>query len=122
MRVVAVRPAFVADRWRDSYLGHAVDDPLDDGRTWQQVEAEIRALPDDASVIAIDAVIGNHSWTYLECAECRNDIQRGVRVGYEEDRRYPGTGSYSKWGAVLCESCLRGATAALRSGGNEVAL
>lgn len=122
MRIVAIRPAFVADKWRDKYQCWAVDHPLNDGRTWPEVEAAIRALPSNTTTAEINTVIGNHSWTPMQCAECGEEIQRGVHLGYEEDCRYPGTGSYRRWGAVLCGHCLGAAVKALESGENEVPL
>lgn len=115
MRLVAIRPSFVADRWHGRYASRPADDPLNDGRTWPEVEEQIRALPADASVADINAVIGNHSWTPLQCAECGTDIQRGVHLGYELDHRYSGSKSYRRWGAVVCAGCLEKAAVALAS-------
>ena len=40
-------------------------------------------------------IIGNGSWTKLECEECQQDVERAVQIGE----------------TLLCEDCVRRATA-----------
>lgn len=57
---------------------------------------------------AVDAIIGNDSWTENHCSECARQHDTLVGVGTDEDR----TGGVAAW---LCRDCLRAALAMVRA-------
>jgi hypothetical protein len=70
---------------------------------WGQDKVEIRellnALPKPVDPNEVDRIIGNTSWTYLACSECRKDAEEVVRVGHEPD--------YESCTAYLCKACAK---------------
>lgn len=58
---------------------------------------ELPALEPDA----VNAVIGNTSWTECVCSDCQAQVEQVIRVGQEPD--------YESATAYLCADCLRAA-------------
>lgn len=56
----------------------------------------------------VDEVIGNGSWTRLECNECGEDVQAVVEVGQPPD--------YESSTAQICGPCLKKASKLIRCG------
>jgi hypothetical protein len=85
VKLITITPQSVADRWRDQYLNCGLF-RLGDGRKPQEIEAELRALPANATSQEIDAVMGNGSWTNLKCDDCgTRHLSVVVSVGEEPD-------------------------------------
>jgi hypothetical protein len=85
--------AGAANRWFDAYLGDR------DGKA-----AAIRALGESPDPDAVDAIIGNGSWTRVpQCNECKTNGAAVVQIGDEPDYE-----SHTAW---VCEDCLKKALA-----------
>jgi len=85
--------AEAADRWVAQYQGDR------EGKA-----AAIRSLGEAPDPDAVDAIIGNGSWTSVpECNECKTDVEAVVRIGDEPD--------YESSTAWVCEDCLKKALA-----------
>jgi len=91
----------VAARWRQQYsLG--TEDRFE--RTYKR----LCALDFETATAAdVRAIIGNDSWTTMRCDGCDFTVNLAVSVGAEPD--------YESSTALLCESCLRRALAALEA-------
>jgi hypothetical protein len=87
--------AEAADRWVAQYKGNL------GGKA-----SAIRALGESPDPDAVDAIIGNGSWTSVpECNECKADVAAVVRIGDEPD--------YESNTAWVCEDCLKKALAVI---------
>ena len=65
----------------------------------ETIGKKLLALGENPSPDAVDAVIGNSSWTMTpRCDECGSEEVPVVQVGEEPD--------YESNTAILCESCL----------------
>jgi hypothetical protein len=95
--------ANAAKRWRASYDPAFV---LADGEKAGAIHKALLALGPNPAPDAVDAVIGNTSWTTLDdCDGCGKKTAKLVRVGQEPD--------YDSRTACLCPRCLRAAMAVL---------
>lgn len=65
--------------------------------------AALKALGPHPDPDAVDEIIGNNSWTFIYCDECKRDVEEAVLIGgsdeYGEDR--------------ICGDCLRAGLRAL---------
>lgn len=77
-----------ADAWEYQYDGDR-----------NGVAAKIRALGKNPAPDAVDAIIGNSSWTRCTCDECDRDVEAVVQFGDEE----PYYDSDTVW---VCRECL----------------
>jgi hypothetical protein len=68
------------------------------------VAARIRALGSKPDPHAVDAIIGNGSWTRCTCNECNRDVYAVVQLGEEPDYE-----SHTAW---ICRDCIKLAAAA----------
>lgn len=102
----------VAARWRQQYEPFKNETPsfsvrkgLAEQRTKRQIAEELDALNGDTATPAeVVAIIGNNSWTRLECDECKNDeVDAVLRVGAKPD--------YESSPARLCKQCVEKAAA-----------
>ena len=81
--------AEAAERWIAQYQGDR------EGKA-----AAIRSLGEAPDPDAVDAIIGNGSWTSVpECNECKTDVEAVIRIGDEPD--------YESSTAWVCEDCLK---------------
>ena len=110
---VALRKATgkgVADNWHDAYYTNYGNQwrpgKLTCGRTAKQVHEELSALGDNASLDAIEEVIGNKSWSYPACDGCGDNCDSVVAIG-DESRAL----SY-------CKTCLEEALSLFEGGGS----
>lgn len=84
------------DRWREQYQGWEDDKIKMD--ILRQLDAAAKAPSFNADLV--DCIIGNKSWTTVECDACgRKGLDRAVIVGQEMD--------YGSRTATLCEACCR---------------
>jgi crossover junction endodeoxyribonuclease RusA len=91
----------VAARWRSQYR-EPVGDKL-------EIAMKLDALdPGTASADAVNAIIGNSSWTSMTCNECRCRVAAVVRLGEEPD--------FESHTADICFDCLAKAVALARGG------
>ena len=92
MKVITKREALlnVARRWRQQYPTNIAD------ATKVEIGEKLLAMPiGSITEAAINAVIGNDSWTKLECDECEKDS--GALVVFEAGERF----------INICEPCIR---------------
>lgn len=94
--------ASVARRHREQYQGYDPDDCLADGRSIVEIQAAIEEAGNDKE--AIDAAIGNDSWTTVTCDVCDETVSAVVQFNTGEWRP-----------ADICEKCLAQAKTLLRS-------
>jgi len=99
-RVITLRETIrgVAERWKQQYFKNG-DWRYDDK---QHIFDELKKLDlNTASKITVDGIIGNRSWTNVECSEC----------GYFHDavRECGATYNYESATAMLCRDCLKNA-------------
>lgn len=100
------RVATVAERWLRTYEDYGSGYRLAGGKSWQAVHAELLALPATATAADVEDVIGNPSWTNIECHVCGADrLDLAVVVGREPD-------GYDAAFVVACLPCLRKAVEA----------
>ena len=83
-----------AQRWGEQY---AVN-PTSEQTT---ILARLNALPPGAPPDDIDQIIGNGSWTKLECDECGTIVDAIIQLGQEPD--------YESSTASVCFDCLKAA-------------
>lgn len=87
-----------AKRWKRQYAERGKFYDPDKERIYEQ----LTALGDAPIPDAVDAAIGNNTWTEPpSCSECREFRDVIIRVGDEPD--------YESETAWLCETCLRAA-------------
>ena len=87
------RAAEAAIQWESQYQGDR------EGKA-----AAIRLLGDSPDPDAVDAIIGNDSWTRVpDCDECKREVAAVVEIGEEPD--------YESATARVCVDCLRAALA-----------
>ena len=95
----------VAKRWRKQYEPFKYDAPLFSERnglsrdlTKRQIAEKLDALdPETATADDVANIIGNRSWTRLECHECGREVDAVVEVGEKPD--------YESATAKLCKDC-----------------
>jgi hypothetical protein len=87
------------DRWAAQYAHY---DPKSDKK---EIERQLFAALDAPSFNAdlVDCIIGNKSWTRIECDECGQQVERAVQVGQEPD--------YDSHTVTLCVPCVTKAAA-----------
>lgn len=85
-------------RWELQYRGGASDEQ-------REITQKLKALVWPFTAEQVNEIIGNNSWTTLECDECGFDFETLVRVGVEPDYE-------ARW-QDLCKSCLHKALEAL---------
>jgi hypothetical protein len=86
------RASGAASEWRAQY-----------GRDQDGIAKRIEALGPSPEPDAVNAVIGNDTWTSCRCDECGHEVEFVVEVGEE-----PG---YESSTATLCGECVRRAMA-----------
>lgn len=88
----------VADRWYSCYYDKRKQDWRygDDKRV---IYEKLKDLGPNASADAVDAAIGNSSWTSCRCDECDNEVEAVMEVGQEPD--------YESSTAKICLSCVK---------------
>tara|TARA_Y100000310_G_scaffold289068_1_gene315198 strand:- start:150 stop:467 length:318 start_codon:yes stop_codon:yes gene_type:complete len=92
----------VPRHWAAQYSGPAVRDELKD------ITAVLQALPKrELTPMKINAIIGNSTWTDLNCDECGEDSERVVSLGCGD---FNGGRE-----ALICASCLEKALGLLRT-------
>lgn len=75
---------------------------------WKKVLIHLRAMDlATATEEQIAAIIGNRSWTRLECIECKQDCRTAIQLGQAFDAE--------SQTAYLCPNCLRVALSELTS-------
>lgn len=95
----------VAERWKRQYP-----------QSHQDIFQKLSALSAVADEDEITKIIGNSSWTRLQCDECGRDVDAYVTIGQEQD--------YDSSTARICRDCIAKALAlfdaeALRLAGQE---
>jgi hypothetical protein len=80
----------VAKAWREQY-----------GTDKADIAKRLDALGPDASAKEVENIIGNNTWTELNCDECGRDMSAVVRIGDPSDD------DYERRDVDLCEECLR---------------
>lgn len=96
MKVITQRDRIltVADRWRRQYSYKGVDqDKLDILKNLEALDLATCSAED------VDRVIGNNSWTCVDCNECEAKTDWVIVVGEEPD--------YESQTARLCRSCVQ---------------
>ena len=89
----------VAQRWNNQYRSKQWD-----GTDKRAIGQAIRALDLlTATEDDVASIIGNRSWTRLQCDQCEREVERVVQIA--------GTNEYGP--DNLCETCLRQAVALL---------
>lgn len=99
--------ASVPDRWAQQYSGDRF------GSEKHLITAALRSLEraNGLTKEAIDAAIGNESWTRNECNECGVDADLTITVGEPMD--------YESHTATLCADCIARAADKLRNETNS---
>lgn len=92
----------VAEKWRKQYKKLAGWTTTISGPSDKVYDALI-ALGESRDRQAINAVIGNESWTSVWCSSCGTDVCEAVEFGDE----------YGDCGAVVCKECIKEAAALL---------
>lgn len=84
----------VPDRWAGQYKGTT-------NREHQAIRARLWAALANPlfSAALVDEIIGNQSWTRIECHECGKDVSEAVELGQPDD--------YDSYTAVVCVDCLK---------------
>ena len=101
MRVITDRGLIrkVAVRWREqygNYEGHGPD-KAEVGRRLASLD------PETATRAEVDGIIGNDTWTSVDCEECgAMDVRAGVEFGGIDERT-----------VIVCAACLRTAVKAM---------
>lgn len=92
--------ADVADRWRDTHFKDTGWDTSFGEMRRECIHEALQGLcaATPSSRAAIDAAIGNESWTPIRCDECSQDAEVAVEVGEPPD--------YESSTVVLCVPCL----------------
>lgn len=96
----------VAARWRQQYEPFKDQTPMfsvragiEKLRSKREISEELDALDGDtATAQQVDAIIGNGSWTRMNCDQCKKEVTSVLRVGAELD--------YESATADLCEECV----------------
>lgn len=91
----------VVKRWAEQYPPHYHDEQK------QAVTRKLRILEADGVLnpMSIEAVIGNASWTRIECDECRQEVEAATCfAGHYEDGP----------NAMICDRCLKDALSSRR--------
>jgi len=88
----------VAERWRAQYC-HAGQWSECMGGPASAIYDKLVALDlETAGRDVVDEIIGNHSWTAIQCDGCQRDVARAAQVGQLPD--------YDSATVVLCADCL----------------
>lgn len=86
------------ERWAAQYGREPKDS------RWGIVTTTLLALPvEERTPDRIASIIGNRSWSTINCDQCGNEVSLAVVVGQMPDYDVPS--------ATLCEDCLRAALA-----------
>ncbi len=89
------------DRWAATYLQHLRINPSLAGNKYEIYLKLKNEQPQTED--AIEAIIGNRSWTRLICNECKQDVEVCVQLGEEPN--------YESSTARICIACLTKALA-----------
>lgn len=84
----------VADRHRTQYAGYPQEHLLADGRSVHNIQMELNALSNSASEEDVAKIVGNKSWTRLNCDECCSEVSEVVIAGRTDPSNY------------FCRSCI----------------
>ena len=97
MKIITKRDQIksVLQRWEEQYSEAEY-------KLWpetRKIYAKLKTLDFDvATEEDIAAIIGNDTWTRLDCGECGKSVEAVVHMGEEED--------YGSLTIFLCESCI----------------
>lgn len=95
--------AGVVAKWRKQYA-NSLDMRWRDGPTKGETLTVLEAMGDHPNPDEVDRVIGNTSWTDIDCDDCGDTrLPSAMQVGEEP--------SYESSTATLCFECLRAAVA-----------
>jgi len=100
MKVITQRDLIrgVARKWRKKYQPFRDDRVIYGGFTKEEIADKLNALDGEtATAQDVENIIGNSSWTALQCHECKKYVSEVVRVGEEPD--------YESATACLCQQC-----------------
>ena len=101
----------VAERWRAQYC-HAGQWSECIGGPASAIYGKLVALDHETvGRDVVDEIIGNHSWTAIQCDGCQRDVACAVQVGQLPD--------YDSATVVLCADCLALASDLLREHPHE---
>lgn len=88
----------VAVRWKAQYYHGGTWNSCMSGSA-QVIYEKLLALDlDTAPREAVDAIIGNASWTAIQCTGCREDVDVAAEVGEPSD--------YDSATVTLCAACI----------------
>lgn len=87
-RIAGSIPNFI-----QQYLGSSFD------RT-KEIDLLRQLDPATCSAKDVDDIIGNNSWTVLNCGECKQPVETAMYIGERPHNDYDN-------GAILCISCLK---------------
>jgi hypothetical protein len=91
----------VTERWAKQYPGVLqINTPKDH---FYEIYIRLLSLPETATEKDIETIIGNPSWTRMQCDECKQSVDLYVTVGEELD--YEGSMAH------ICLECLKKAVA-----------
>lgn len=119
MRIITQRDLIkvVAERWRNTYQPFTGDampvfshhhGVAHGGKTKRQIAEELDTLdPETATASDVNNIIGNKSWTRIECGHCGKETDRAVTFGC-----YHHT-------ATLCKKCAEKCSQAFKEGWDE---
>lgn len=86
----------VCERWKDTYGARWYNNP--ENRKHLEIYERLKRLKNPTSD-EIAAIIGNRSWTTLQCDECEQDVLKVVELGQEPD--------FESRTVHLCQYCLQ---------------
>lgn len=76
-------------RWAEQYRGHVGDNKAEITRKLSDL--------DNPTPAKVEEIIGNNSWTRINCDACNKEVTRVVRIGHE----------WSDHATDLCLPCLK---------------
>lgn len=93
----------IAERWRRQYYEQQTQRWLKTATGQSEdIYNMLCDLGPNPEPVAVDAIIGNDSWTHPSCTCCGRRIDKAVMIGDKEDN------------FILCEPCLEAALIELR--------
>lgn len=100
---IASNAAEAAQRWKQQYFVERTGEWKSCFTDPELVHRKLIALGDSPPPEAVDAIIGNSSWTRLDtqCGECGQRTDPIIQIGQEPD--------YESHTAYVCRDCLKAA-------------